>query len=176
MKPVARKLNADRNNMNGHHFKQTKKMVRKQSSYLSDIEISCDEIKLPTVVKVLTEADESDDGSCGSLTQEEIMGFRNKALPKLNNSSVSAHSVVTADTYEHSDLISSMKKKRQLYYQPTMELSPMDRSIYYANIAANTANHRADRTLKKCQDTLDRLEVMQAKNKHVRSSSLCIAE
>jgi len=57
-----------------------------------------------------------------------------------------------------------------------MELSPKSRQMYYSEISANTANFRADRTLKKCSDTIAKLEIMQAKNKHVRNASAQIEE
>ena len=57
-----------------------------------------------------------------------------------------------------------------------MELSPKARSMHYAEISANTANFRADKTLKKCTDTIAKLEKMQAKNKHVRNASAQIEE
>ena len=48
--------------------------------------------------------------------------------------------------------------------------------MHYAEISANTANFRADKTLKKCTDTIAKLERMQAKNKNVRNASAQIEE
>ena len=57
-----------------------------------------------------------------------------------------------------------------------MELSPTSRNNHYTEISANTAFWRAGRTIKKCNDTIAKLEKMQAKNKHVRNASAQIDE
>ena len=82
----------------------------------------------------------------------------------------------SCSTYEDSELILSLKRNKQLHYAPTMEMSPENRVMYYSNIAANTANFRADRTIKKCTDTIAQIEKLQEKNKNVKNASMQITE
>lgn len=77
---------------------------------------------------------------------------------------------------DDSEIIRDLKSRRVLHYQPTLELSPRSRNKHYVDMAANTAHFRADRTLKKCNETIAKLEEMQEKNKHVRNASAQIEE
>ena len=82
-----------------------------------------------------------------------------------------ARTSATSDAHSHAPenrrdnpLIRDLKKRRVLHYQPTMDLSPTSRDKHYSEISANTAFYRAGRTIKKCNDTIAKLEKMQAKN------------
>ena len=80
-------------------------------------------------------------------------------------------SAQSASTYQDSEKIKSLKERKILHYRPSLELNEGEKACYYANIVANTANHNADRIMKRVNDTLQRIEEMQAKNKNLMNAS-----
>ena len=77
----------------------------------------------------------------------------------------------SASTYTDSEVIRDLKKRKVLHYRPSLVLDEDDKIHHYSKIAANTANWRAERTLKKCNDTIHKLELLEARSKHIRNSS-----
>jgi len=82
-----------------------------------------------------------------------------------------ALSADTAATLASKQMIADMKQRKMLHYRPSLELGQLETVEHYRAIAVNTANTRADRILKKCKETMEKLELISARGEHIRNSS-----
>ena len=82
----------------------------------------------------------------------------------------------SASTHEDSDMVKGMKQRKILHYRPSLELDDNAKACYYADLVANSVNHKTDRVLQKCNDTLRKIEEMQSRNKHLSNASAQIEQ
>ena len=136
--------------------------MRKRSSYLSDDERDDHETLHTEEGYIMRDNRNFFIGTIEPDHTSEGADFEDQnnvlSLPQLVKASANTqqdnNSSHTYSTQEDSELIVKLKKEKLLRYQPTFDMSEEERTHYYSNIAANTANFRAERAIKKCNDTI----------------------
>ncbi len=132
------------------------KLQRKQSSYLSDNDE--EETKECEAQVDLEQISEIDDEYFAYMIQQET----NKE--NICGGADEAASAASVSTNVDSGLSQVLKDRKKLHYKATYEMDPIDKCAYYADVAYNYCDFKTNGTIKKCDDTIKKVEQMQACN------------
>lgn len=161
-------------------------LKKQKSSYLSDdeedvcaafaAEISAiDEFLANRKELAASEALSSAAASDKAIENEPVRCFFLKK-PRGTNTASDDGSRTTESTQFDSEIINRLKKRKALYCQVTCDLSESERAVHYSNIIFNHVNTHADRVINKCDQTLDKIERLESRNKNILGSSKMIED
>ena len=91
--------------------------------------------------------------------------------PEATLKPIETGSACTGSTLENSEVLKDLKLRKVLHYKASLELSPEHRAKHYSEIVVNSINLKAERTLCRCQQTLAKIELLEARNSNLLSST-----